>query len=132
MLEMGHQYGHGDKYILVMYTASHILCQNKKNCTKKCPTFPSQTTQPFCYCTSPMHKTFQQSVLKHLLNAARSCIPWSGNNKTPPSVALWACKVETTKITEDLIPSSLNCHNSYRDIWFFWLELYIQVKARPF
>lgn len=108
------------------------FCAKIKKLHRKMVNIPIPDNLAFFYCTSPMHKTFQQSVLKHLLKAARSCIPWPGNKKTPPSVALWACKVETTKITEDLIPSSLNCQNSYRDIWFFWLEFYIQVKARPF
>lgn len=73
--------------------------------------------QPFFYY---MSRTFQQkhkkkSILRHLLNAAKSCVPLHWKSTQPLTVSLWLHKRQDINEMEDLILTAQ--HKKYSKTW---------------
>lgn len=63
---------------------------------------------------------YKKSIIGHLLNAAKACIPLLWKQSTPPSVALWLNKVEAINKMEDLVLTAQHKQTIYSDRWRLW------------
>lgn len=67
-------------------------------------------------------KSYRRSILPHLLNAARCCIPRLWKSSSPPSIQMWLSRVAVIARMEDLIHTNRGCHEKYLKTWFYWRE----------
>lgn len=58
-------------------------------------------------------KTYNKLVLRHLFNAAKSCIALHWRDSRPPSVSLWLSKIKEVNKMENLLLSAQNMHEAY-------------------
>lgn len=65
-------------------------------------------------------KAYKKSILRHLTNAAKSCIPTLWKQQAPPTISLWLRKVEDINKLEDLVLTSQNRHATYQKTWALW------------
>lgn len=76
------------------------------------------------HATSAPIKSYKKSVVRHLLNAAKSCIPALWKQSTPPTVGMWLCRVEEIKKMEDLILTAQHKQDKHSRNWLSW-NIYI-------
>lgn len=65
-------------------------------------------------------KTYKKSILRHLINAAKACIPMLWKQQTQPTTSMWLQKVEDINKMEDLILTAQNRQASYTKTWTLW------------
>lgn len=65
-------------------------------------------------------KTYKKSVIGHLLDAAKACIPLNWKSPKPPTIDLWIKKLEEIKKMEDLIHTAQNRHEKFSNTWQLW------------
>lgn len=65
-------------------------------------------------------KVYKRSVIRHLLDAARACIPLCWKLTTPPPIDMWLCKVEDIKHMEDLIHTAQHREEAFSKTWQLW------------
>lgn len=65
-------------------------------------------------------KCYQKSIVRHLLNAAKACIPFLWKNSMPPSIGTWLHKVEDIKKLEDPILTAQNKQEKHSKAWRLW------------
>lgn len=73
-------------------------------------------------CTSQQSrlKDIKNSLIRHLLNAAKACIPLHWKQQCPPTIAEWLRKVEELNKMEDLILTAQHKREKYSDTWTIW------------
>lgn len=68
--------------------------------------------------TIPTKKIIKKSIVSHLLNAVKSCIPLHWKRQLPPTIASWLCKIENINKMEDLILTAQHKHKKiFQDYW---------------
>lgn len=65
-------------------------------------------------------KTYRNSLLIHLVNAAQACIPANWKQKSPPSCYAWAQRVNHIGQMEELMANKLGRMGTFREIWENW------------
>lgn len=65
-------------------------------------------------------RIYKKSVVRHLLDAAKTCIPLFWKSTQTPTIALWLQKVEEINQMEDLILTSQNRQETYTKTWQLW------------
>lgn len=65
-------------------------------------------------------KSYKKSILRHLTNAAKSCIPMLWKQQSPPTTSMWLRKVEDINKMEDLIMTAQNRQTVYQKTWTLW------------
>lgn len=65
-------------------------------------------------------KTYRNSILCHLVNAAKACIPLRWKQTQPPTVSMWLRKVEEVNRMEDLVWTARKKREIYLEIWTPW------------
>ena len=68
----------------------------------------------------PIHNANKKSLLRHLLNAAKACIPLYWKQQCPPTIGCWLRKVEEMKNIEDLILTAQHNHEKFSQTWSLW------------
>lgn len=59
-------------------------------------------------------------MIRHLLDAAKACIPLLWKSQHPPTIAMWLKKVEDINQMEDLVLSSQDRNETYKETWQLW------------
>lgn len=72
-------------------------------------------------------KSYKKSILCHLLNAARACIPLTWKQAQTPTVGLWLKRVEQLNLMEDLVWTSRQKRGIYLKTWSPW-NLFINTE----
>lgn len=67
-------------------------------------------------------KCYQESILGHLLNAAKSCIPLYWKKQSSPTAADWLRKVIDISRMEDLLAAERNQQDKYFMTWSGWKQ----------
>lgn len=65
-------------------------------------------------------RIYKKSVIRHLLDAAKACIPLHWKSTLPPTIDLWLQKVEEIKKMEDLILTAQNRQETFSKTWQLW------------
>lgn len=65
-------------------------------------------------------RLYKKSVIRHLLDAAKACIPFNWKSTHPPSIDLWFRKIEEINKMEDLILTHQNRQERYSKTWQLW------------
>lgn len=65
-------------------------------------------------------KSYKKSILCHLFDAAKTCIPLCWKSTQAPSIGLWFKKVEEIKKMEDLILTKRHQRERYAKTWSAW------------
>lgn len=73
------------------------------------------------HATDMSSKKYKNSLLKHLLDAAKSYIPLLLKSIKPPTTGMWIRKVEDIREMEDLILTARHKSELYSKIWSPWL-----------
>lgn len=76
------------------------------------------------------HKQFCGSVIRHLVTAAKSCIPLLWKMAQVPSLTIWLLRIEGIRKMEDLVLLTQNRHDSYRDTRYHWMEFLFLDQGR--
>lgn len=76
------------------------------------------------HATTMSSKTYKKSLIRHLLDAAKACIPLLWKSTGTPSMGMWLRKVEDVRKMEDLILTARNQKELYDKTWTTWM-LYI-------
>lgn len=85
------------------------VCTNTQKFTEyKIPNDPASNIPP---------KTYKKSIIRHLLNAAKSCIPLLWKQQYPPTTAKLLKRVEDINRMEDLILTAQKKHERYTKTW---------------
>lgn len=66
------------------------------------------------HATTILAQSYKRSIVRLLLNAAKSCIPLMWKKSLPPSIGLWLHGVEEIKKLEDLVLTAQNKINPLR------------------
>lgn len=66
--------------------------------------------------------SYKNSVFLHQLNAARSCISGNWRKTIPPSLSVWAPRVNKIMPMEKLVASELGNSTKFEEYWFYWKE----------
>lgn len=72
------------------------------------------------HATETPDKVYKRSVIRHLLDAARACIPLCWKSTTPPSIDMWLGKVEDIRQMEDLIHTAQHREEAFSKTWQLW------------
>lgn len=65
-------------------------------------------------------RVYKKSVVRHLLDAAKACIPLTWKSTHPPTIDLWFRKIEEINQMEDLILTHHNRQERYSKTWQLW------------
>lgn len=65
-------------------------------------------------------KIYNRSVIRHLLDAARACIPLCWKSALPPTIDMWLRKVEDIRQLEDLIHTAQHREEIFSKTWQLW------------
>lgn len=65
-------------------------------------------------------EVYKKSVLRHLLDAAKACIPLLWKYPHPPTIDLWLRKVADVNKMEDLILTARYQRDRYSKTWTLW------------
>lgn len=65
-------------------------------------------------------RIYKKSILCHLMNTAKSCIPLFWKQQCPLTAATWLRKVEDVNRMEDLIMTAQDRHETYKKTWTLW------------
>lgn len=65
-------------------------------------------------------KLYKTSIVHHLLNAAKACIPLYWKSQTPPTIANWIQRVEDISRLEDLVLSARHQQEKYDKTLAMW------------
>ena len=73
--------------------------------TQKCTEYkiPGDPAFLMLHVSTISAKLYKNSIVRHLLNAAKSCVPHHWKKQSPPAIADWFCKVEDINKMEDLV-----------------------------
>ena len=66
--------------------------------------------------------TYKKSLMLHLINAAKLCIPIRWTQSSPPTISDWFKKIEHIAEMEELFFQSRDSPKSYYDKWACWLN----------
>lgn len=65
-------------------------------------------------------KKYKKSIIRHLLNAAKSCIPLLWKKTLPPTVGMWLRRVVEIRRLEDLVLTAQNKQEQHLNTWMHW------------
>lgn len=65
-------------------------------------------------------ETYSKLILRHLINAARSCIVRQWRDTYPPTILTWVTRIEEVNRMEDLLLSAQNRKETYLETWGQW------------
>ena len=65
-------------------------------------------------------RRYRKTVVCHLLNAARACIPGLWKQTRAPSIKMWLNRVENLNRMEDLVWTSRQKRRVYLETWAEW------------
>lgn len=65
-------------------------------------------------------RIYKKSIIRHLLNVAKSCIPVNWKKPQPPTISCWLHKVEEINKMEDLILTVQHKCEKYSKLWRLW------------
>lgn len=74
-------------------------------------------------------KRYKKSIVRHLLNAAKSCIPLQWKSQTPPTVASWIQRVEDISKMEDLVLNARHQQEKYNETWALWHQFILSPEG---
>lgn len=74
------------------------------------------------HATDMTSKRYKKSLLRHLLDAAKACIPLLWKSTKPPTTGMWIRKVEDIRKMEDLILTARHKNELYTNTWSLWLS----------
>lgn len=63
---------------------------------------------------------YQRSLVLHLLNAAKMCIPTLWKSSKPPTTTAWLKRIAKIAEMEELIHQSKDTPTNFRKIWSCW------------
>lgn len=72
------------------------------------------------HATDTPDKTFKKSVIRHLLDAAKACIPLCWRSPLPPTISMWLERVEEIRKMEDLILTAQHRQETFSKTWQLW------------
>lgn len=76
------------------------------------------------HATDMLSKKYKKSLLKHLLDAAKSCIPLLWKSIKAPAIGMWIRKVEDIRKMEDLILTARHKSELYTKILVSLVDFY--------
>lgn len=65
-------------------------------------------------------KAYKGSIIRHLLDAVRTCIPLCWKSTLPPTIDMWLGKVEEIRKMEDLIHTAQHREEIFSKTWQLW------------
>lgn len=65
-------------------------------------------------------KVYKESIIHHLLDAAKACIPLTWKSLLPPTIGMWLRKVKEINKLEDLVLSARHQQERYSRTWSPW------------
>lgn len=65
-------------------------------------------------------KAYKTSVIRHLVDAAKACIPLQWKSTCPPTISSWLTKIEEIRHMEDLILTAQNRQEVFTKTWQMW------------
>lgn len=65
-------------------------------------------------------KTYKKSLIRHLLDAAKSCIPLCWKSTQSPTISLWLRRVEDIEKMEALILTACHQNEQFTKTWSIW------------
>lgn len=74
----------------------------------------------FLNLTPVSSKRYRKSLLKHLLNAARACVPSVWKQRSPPTVAQWFARVRDIQQMEQLTAALGEREEEHNTRWMHW------------
>ena len=80
--------------------------------------------------SSLSQSAYKKSILLHLINVAKLCIPIHWKNRTPPSVSEWLRKIEHIADMENLICQTKDTPTKFYDKWACWLNFKVTAEFR--
>ena len=72
--------------------------------------------------TSLPYHVYKNSIVLHLINAAKLCIPTHWKDTSPPSISEWLRRIKRIAEIEDLILQSLDSPSKFQDKWNCWIR----------
>lgn len=111
-------------HILVVSQTQIILEKGLSNCKKKITDRPISDNPVFflLHASTIPEKIYKKSIIRHLLEAAKMCIPLNCENSQPRTRGLWLQKVEEINKMEGLILSAWHQHERYTKTWTLCLS----------
>lgn len=70
--------------------------------------------------TDTPDRIYKKSVVRHLLDAAKACIPLCWKSALPPTIDMWLGKVEEIRKMEDLILTAQHREETFSKTWQLW------------
>lgn len=83
-------------------------------------TIPDDPAFFLLHASNISEKVYKSSVIRHLLDAARACIPLHWKATLPPTIASCLTKVEEIRHMEDLILTAQNRQETFSKTWQLW------------
>lgn len=83
-------------------------------------TVPDEPAYFLLHATDTPARVYKKSIVRHLLDAAKACIPLNWKSPHPPSIGLWLKKIEEINKMEDLILTNQNRQERYSKTWQLW------------
>lgn len=65
-------------------------------------------------------KRYKNSLLKHLLNAVKACIPAIWKKSSPPTIANWLDRPSDIQLMEQLMADLTEQMEKHFEIWTLW------------
>lgn len=75
-------------------------------------------------------KVYKKSVIRHLLDAAKACVPLTWRSTSPPMIQMWLRKVREINKLEDLVLSARNQQERYSETWSPWNSFLASEEGR--
>lgn len=79
-------------------------------------------------------KHYKGSLLLHLLNAAKACVPlcWKQTtvDRCRPSVYMWFARTKKNRHVKTLMTSVNHCEERCIKIWLYWMDFMCSPKYR--
>ena len=83
-------------------------------------TIPEEPAFCLLHVNDLSEKAYKESIICHLLDAAKACIPLKWKSTLPPTIQMWVCRVREISRLEDLVLSSRHQQERYSGTWGPW------------
>lgn len=80
--------------------------------------------------TSIPQSAYKRSLILHLINAAKFCIPIHWKDNTHPSISEWLQRIEKIADMEDLVHQTRETLKKFQKTWACWLHFTESVEFR--
>ena len=72
------------------------------------------------HATDAPTRVYKKSIVRHLLDSAKACIPVRWKSPLPPTIAMWLRRIDEINRMEDLILTNQDRQKAYTDAWRIW------------